>query len=72
MTVEITKDKKGYAIGWTLKGENKEEIGKLATIRNLQFFGMGETAVQYDGREGGDDKAGDPGMLKWKQKEHCK
>lgn len=64
MRVELVK-KDGFVVGWTLEGENPEEIAKLAVIRNLTFFGMGDTRIVYDGRTGGDNSKGDPGILKW-------
>jgi hypothetical protein len=68
MEVEIIKDNRGQAIGWTMKGENVEEISKLAAIRDLQFFGFGDTAIKYDGRKGGNDAVNDPGKLSWIQR----
>lgn len=70
MLVEIIKDEKGSPIGWTLKGENREEMNKLINIRNLQFWGSEDSTIVYDGREGGNDREFDPGTLKWKQKCH--
>lgn len=72
MNVEIIKDENGAPIGWTMSGENKEEIAKLCDVRNLQFFGYDDTAIEYNGREGGDDKAGNPGTLSWIQDKHRK
>jgi hypothetical protein len=63
MNVEIIKNDKGYAIGWTMQGENKEEIAKLTTIRDLQFIGFDDTAIKYNGRKGGNDAEGNPGVL---------
>ena len=68
MEVEIIKNNQGQAIGWTMKGESKEEISKLAIIRDLQFFGFEDTAIKYDGRKGGNDAIGNPGTLSWMQK----
>lgn len=71
MVVEIITDKNGQPIGWSMQGENKEEISKLAIIRDLQFFGFDETNIEYDGRKQADDKNNNPGILFWKQKKHC-
>jgi hypothetical protein len=68
MQVTIINDPNGKPIGWTMKGENVKEIAKLATIRNLQFFGFNETAIVYNGRKGGNDILGDPGTLSWVQR----
>lgn len=68
MKVEIIKNDKGQAIGWSMEGENKEELNKLCDIRNLQFFGYGDTAIEYNGRKGGDNMKGNPGVLSWIQR----
>jgi hypothetical protein len=71
MKVEIIKDDNGNPIGWSMEGENREEINKLIDIRNLQFFGHNDTAIRYDGRTGGNDKEYNPGKLSWKQQQFC-
>jgi hypothetical protein len=68
MLVEIITDEKGHPIGWSLQGKDKVEVSKLAIIRDLQFFGIDETAIIYAGREQGNDAEGDPGILSWKQR----
>jgi hypothetical protein len=68
MKVEIIKDDQGWAVGWSMQGENKEEIAKLATIRDLQFFGFDETGIDYAGRKESDDINGNPGILSWAQR----
>jgi hypothetical protein len=68
MKVTILKCPEGKPIGWTMEGENREELNKLCDIRNLQFFGCGDTAITYNGRKGGDDKDGNPGVLSWVQR----
>lgn len=68
MEVQIIKNDKNHPIGWTMKGETPEEVSKLNSIRNLQFFGFEETRIVYDGREGGDEH--NAGTLTWKQYEH--
>jgi len=68
MVVNIIKDKDNQPVGWTMEGENREEINKLIHIRNLQFFGIDETSIKYNGRTGGDDKDHNPGILSWIQK----
>jgi hypothetical protein len=71
MNVQLIKDENGRAIGWSMQGENPEEISKLAIIRDLQFFGFDESAIKYDGRKDSDDKNNNPGILSWKQRKHC-
>ena len=68
MKVEIIKNDNGYAIGWTMQGESKEEISKLGTIRDLQFFGFDDTAIKYNGRKESNDAERSPGILSWIQK----
>lgn len=68
MIVEIIRDENNRPIGWSMQGENKEEISKLGIIRDLQFWGFDDRAIAYNGRKGGDDKTGNPGILSWIQK----
>jgi hypothetical protein len=68
MHVEIIKDENNKPIGWSMQGENKEEINKLCDIRNLQFFGFDDTAIEYNGRKEGNDNEGNPGILSWIQR----
>lgn len=67
MTVEIVYDKDNRACGWEMTGENPEEIKKLGIIRDLQFFGVGDTAIEYNGRRGKNSDPGNPGILSWTQ-----
>ena len=66
MKVEITRDENHKAIGWSIEGETEEEKYIVNTIRNLQYGGFNDTAIRYDGREGGCSKYA--GKLKWCQK----
>ena len=68
MLVEIITDDKGHPIGWSLQGEDKIEVGKLAIIRDLEFFGIDETEIEYNGRSGNLSDHEDPGILYWRQK----
>jgi len=68
MNVEIIKNDQGFAVGWSMQGENDEEINKLATIRDLQFFGFDDTAIKYNGRKESNDAEGNPGILSWIQR----
>lgn len=70
MIVEIIKDVNGQPIGWSMQGESKEELNKLIDIRNLQFMGFEETAIEYAGRRESNDKEFNPGILSWKQSKH--
>jgi hypothetical protein len=75
MNVQLIKDENGLAIGWSMQGENPEEISKLAIIRDLQFFGFDESAIRYNGRKTDhltkEEKETNPGILSWKQRKHC-
>jgi len=72
MKVEIIKDKDNHPIGWTMEGENREEMDKLIDIRNLQFFGFNSTNIVYNGRKGGNNKEFNPGVLSWIQERFTK
>jgi hypothetical protein len=72
MKVEIIKNENNKPIGWSMTGENREEINKLINIRNLQFIGINDTAIRYAGRSGGNDKDFNPGTLSWKQSKYIK
>jgi len=67
MKVKIIR-KEGVAVGWTIKANKKKEINIVNIIRDLQFFGLNETAIVYDGRVGGTEKSA--GKLHWVQKQH--
>lgn len=68
MIIEIIRDENNRPIGWSMQGENKEEISKLGIIRDLQFWGFNDRAITYNGRKESDDKNNNPGILSWIQK----
>lgn len=68
MKVEITKDKDGRSIGWTMEAISEKDKKAINAIRDLQFFGFDETGIRYDGRTGGTDKSA--GKLHWIQEQH--
>lgn len=47
--VHLIKDENGKAIGWEFKPTTPEECEIAGTIRDLQFFGLKETAIEYKG-----------------------
>ena len=49
--VHIIKNSEGKPIGWEMCPETDEEHEIVATIRELQFFGMDETYPSYNGLE---------------------
>ena len=53
MKIELTKVN-GKIVGYTIEGETHEEKLIVNGIRNMHFFGSGNTVVKYNGREGGD------------------
>ncbi len=48
MKVELVKQN-GKTVGWTLIAETTEDRLRLGSIRNMQFFGIKETAITYGG-----------------------
>lgn len=69
MKVEIVKDENGEHIGWTMEGETKDEMYAVNSIRNMNFLGLDDTAIKYNGRTGGDDEFA--GKLSWIMKKHA-
>ena len=69
MKIELTKVD-GKVVGYTIEGETHEEKLTVNAIRNMQFFGFGDTVVKYNGREGGDQDYA--GKLKFIQKKFIK
>ena len=67
MIVELEKID-GEIAGWSMKGENPEEIRKLAHIRDMEFMGYGPTVIEYNGRTESNNKEGNPGILHWVKK----
>ena len=49
--IHIIKNSEGKPIGWEMCPETDEEHEIVATIRNLEFFGMYETCPSYNGME---------------------
>ena len=70
MKVDLITNKDNKAIGWTIDAETNEEKYIVNAIRNLQFFGLDDTAIVYNGREGGNEEYA--GKLKWCQKKYDK
>lgn len=55
-------------IGWTIEGETEKEKKKVNIIRDLQFWGIDDTVIKYNGRETIDNEENNAGRLSWKQK----
>ena len=66
MIVQIIRDEDNKPIGWSIKGETPKEKLIVNTIRNMQFFGYEDTAIEYAGRTDSDDANHDAGTLAWK------
>ena len=49
--VHIIKNSEGRPIGWEMCPQTEEEHETVATIRELQFFGLDETYPSYNGLE---------------------
>jgi hypothetical protein len=48
MQVKLIR-KDGKVVGWTLIAENEQDRLVMGSIRNMQFFGMNDTAIKYAG-----------------------
>lgn len=57
MKIELVKHE-GKTVGWTIIAETTEDKLKLGTMRNMEFFGMDDNVVQYDGVSSENDEAG--------------
>ena len=66
--------KDGEPIGWEMKPVTEEEQKIAAGVRNLQFFGFDETAIEYNGLkliDGVKGKTmGNIKSLSWIQEQH--
>lgn len=50
--------KDGKAVGWKMVPTTDEEQKIAATVRDLQFFGLGDTGIEYGGIALKDDAKG--------------
>lgn len=73
MKVELIKVD-GKPVGYTIEGETSEEKAIVNAIRDLNFWGINETKIVYNGRSESPDMQGvnDAGKLHWIQKQHKK
>jgi hypothetical protein len=67
MKVELVKHE-GKTIGWELVAENEEDRLTLGSIRNMQFFGLDETAIVYRGVTAWKEDNNYAQTLEWRQK----
>jgi hypothetical protein len=58
MKIELIKDVQGQPIGWDIVPETKEDDVTIATMRDLTFFGVGDTAIKYNGFSSRDEAKG--------------
>lgn len=76
MKIELIKNDEGNPIGWSIIPETSEDDNTIATMRDLQFFGMDDTAIEYDGIELKDQALGkvlgNVKCLNYKQAGHLK
>jgi hypothetical protein len=49
--VTLIKNEEGKSIGWKFSPITDEEQLLVGTIRDLQFFGLGDTSIKYNGLE---------------------
>ncbi len=47
--LHLIKNEQGEPIGWEMVPTNDEERDIITTIRDLQFFGFEDTAIDYNG-----------------------
>lgn len=57
MKIELIKNDKGQTQGWSIIAENKEDKLTLGTMRNIEFFGMDDNAIEYNGMKSEDGYA---------------
>ncbi len=73
MIVDLIKEPgTDKVIGWSMTGENEEEINKLRYIRDYSFWGFGDTVIEYNGRKNSDEATNNPGTLSWIQHKYVK
>lgn len=76
MKIEIVLNEKGNPIGWDIIPETTEDDNTIATMRDLQFFGIDDTSIRYDGMVLLDDEVGKElgniEKLCFKQKKHTR
>jgi len=49
--LNIIKNEEGHPIGWEMVPTSDEEQKIVATVRDLQFFGLEDTYPSYNGLE---------------------
>lgn len=55
MKIELNKNKEGQTIGWSIIAETKEDKLILGSMRNIEFYSMGDECIAYDGMKSSDD-----------------
>lgn len=50
MKIELVKHE-GKTVGWEIIAETTEDKLKLGAMRNIEFYGMNDDAINYDGVE---------------------
>jgi hypothetical protein len=69
MKVEIIKVD-GKPVGWTITAEKLEDNNTLNSMRDLQFWGLDDTAIKYAGRIDESD-SDNVKTLRWIQVKHA-
>lgn len=49
MKIELVKNDAGNTVGWQIIAETKQDKLRLGSMRNMLFFGFGDSVVEYDG-----------------------
>ena len=55
MKIELTRDTDNKIVGYKMIKESNEDTNIIEIIRDMHFFGFGETLVKYDGRSSDDN-----------------
>jgi hypothetical protein len=70
MLVELTKID-GQVVGYTIAAETEQDKLVLGSIRNMQFWGFDDTALEYAGVESEDKEEGSYALkMHYIQKKH--
>lgn len=71
MKIELIKNEANKTVGWKLVGETKEDKLRLGTIRNMEFFGLGDDVVEYDGITSDPENKNLVSEVRYATKRHC-
>jgi predicted N-acetyltransferase YhbS len=55
MRIELIKDERGRNVGYKIIAETSADTPDIEQVRDLHFWGFGDTKIVYDGRKSEDD-----------------